>query len=146
MHRSNIDGNNFEAINSEETARSDATEFQDETSRFDIKQPEQDSCWQGDIPQLSNDGDEQSRLEQSGLEWSGAERSEQECISIESAVRKRKESGHAHDISRECRGRECKSKFECKLIDKTQQQFRTMQEVFSGYEEENGDERLGEIE
>ena len=32
------------------------------------------------------------------------------------------------------------------MIDKTQQEFRTMQEVSSGYEEENGDERLGEIE
>ena len=127
MHRSNTDGNNFEAINSEETARSGATEFLHETSRLDVKQPEQDSCWQGDIPQLSNDG----------LEWSGAEGSEQERISIKSAVRERKESDHVNDISRECKGRECKSKLECKLIDKTQQEFRTMQEMFSGYEEEN---------
>ena len=141
MHRSNTAGNNFETINSDETARSDAREFQEETSKLDVKQPEQDSCWQGDIPQLSNDG-----LEQSGLEWSGAEGSEQECISIESAVRERKKSGHAHDISRDCKGRECKSKLEGKFIDKTLQEFRTMQEVFSGYEEENGDERLGEIE
>ena len=63
MHRSNTDGNNFEAINSEETARFGATEFLHETSRLDVKQPERDSCWQGDIPQLSNDG----------LVWSGAE-------------------------------------------------------------------------
>ena len=91
MHRSNTDGNNFEAINSEETTRSDATEFLDETSRLDVEQPDQDSCWQGDIPQLSNDG----------LEWSGAEGSEQERISIESAVRERKESGHANDNNRE---------------------------------------------
>ena len=135
MHRSNTDGNNFEAINSEETARSGATEFLDETSRLDAKQPERDSIWQGDIPQLSNDG----------LQWSGAEGSEQERISIENAVRERKESGHANDISRECKGRECTSKLQGKLIDKTQQEFRTMQQVFIGYEEENGDERLGEI-
>ena len=42
MHRSNTYGNNFEAIYSEETARSGATEFLDETSRLDVKQPEQD--------------------------------------------------------------------------------------------------------
>ena len=39
-----------------------------------------------------------------------------------------------------------KANWKSKLIDKTQQEFRTMQKVFSGYEEENGDERLGEIE
>ena len=61
-------------------------------------------------------------------------------------MRERKESGHTHDIRRVCKGRECKSKLEGKLIDKTQQEFRTMQEVFSSYEEENGDERIGEIE
>ena len=107
MHRSNTDENNFEPINFKKTARSGATEFLNETSRLDLKQPKQDSCWQGDIPQLSNDG----------LEWSGAEGSEQ-------------------DISQECKSGECKSKLECKLIDKTQQEFGTMQEVITGNEEE----------
>ena len=57
MHWSNTDGNNVEAINSEETARSETAEILHETSRLDVKQPEQDSCWQGDIPQPSNDGE-----------------------------------------------------------------------------------------
>ena len=60
-------------------------------------------------------------------------------------MRERKESDHANDISRECKGKECKSKWQGKLIDKTQQEFGTMQEVFIGYEEENGDEGLGEF-
>ena len=67
MHRSNTDGNSFEAIYSEETAKSGATEFLVETSRLDIKQPELDSGGHGDTPQLNNDGLEQSGLEQSGL-------------------------------------------------------------------------------
>ena len=61
-------------------------------------------------------------------------------------MRERKESGYARDISQECEGRECKRKLKCKWIDNTQQPFRTMQEVVGGYEDENGDERLGEIE
>ena len=75
MHRSNTDGNNFEAINSEEIARSGATEVLDETSRLNVKRPEQDSFWQSDIPQLSNDG----------LVWSGTEASDQD-ISISSGL------------------------------------------------------------
>ena len=107
MHRSNTDGNNFEAIYSEETARSGATEFLVETSRLVVKQPEQDSGWKGDIPQLSNDeveqsGVEQSGLEQSGLEHSGLEGSDQHIL-IENAVRERKKSGHANDIAESAR-------------------------------------------
>ena len=56
MHRPNTDENNFEPINSKETARSGAKEVVNEKSRLNVKRPEQDSCWQSDIPQLSNDG------------------------------------------------------------------------------------------
>ena len=118
-HWSDTHGNNVEAINFGETASSDASELPDEMSRLDVKQQERHSCWQGDTPQPSNggrvqqaefvknEGVEQSGVEQSGVEQSGAQWSKQECISIESAVRERKESGLAHDISRECQGREC---------------------------------------
>ena len=68
-------------------------------SRLDVKQQEQDSFWQDDIPQPSNGGGvqqdefvkkegveqsgvEQSGVEQSEVEQSGAGWSEQECISI----------------------------------------------------------------
>ena len=61
-------------------------------------------------------------------------------------MRETKKSDHAYDISQEGKGRECKRKLECQLIDKMQQEFRTMQEVISGNEEENVDERLGEFE
>ena len=168
-HWSNTYGNNVETINFEETARSDVAELPDEMTRLDVKQQERDSYWQGDIPQPSNGGGvqqaesvknerveqsgveqteveqrevEQSGVEQSGVEQSREEWSEQECISIERTVRERKESGYARDISRECEGRECKRKLESKWIDKTQQEFRTMQEVLGEYDEENGDERL----
>ena len=60
-------------------------------------------------------------------------------------MRDRKESGYERDIRREWEGRECKRKLEGKWVDKTQQEFRTIQEVLGGYEEENGDESVGEI-
>ena len=55
-HWSDTDGNNVEAINFGETARSDAAELPDEMSRLDVKQQERHPCWQGDIPQPSNGG------------------------------------------------------------------------------------------
>ena len=114
----------------------------------------------------NNEGVEESGLEQSGVEQkrSIAEQSRVERSGAERRRAKRrrvarggmlfnrkrdagrKKNGHAHDISRQCEGRECKRKLECKWIDKTQQEFRIMQKVLGGYEEENGDERVGEIE
>ena len=50
-------------------------------------------------------------------------------------MRERKESDHERDISRECEGREFKRKLKGKWIDKSQQEFRTIQEVLGGCEE-----------
>ena len=119
-----------------------------EQSGLEQNRVEQSGVEQSEVEQsgVQQCGVQQSGVQQSGAEQSGAEWREQECISIESVVQKRKESGHSCDISQECEGRECKSKLKCKWIDKTQREFRTMQKVLGEYKEENRDERLGEIE